>query len=91
MAATSDDVSRVALEPFVGEWRLMAAFESVPPADVGARVSFEWLAGEHFLVQRWEVPVPEAPDGGDLPRRRDVGARLRPHLHTGLEEVPWRG
>jgi hypothetical protein len=28
-----------------------------------ARVGFEWLPGRRFLVERWEVPVPEAPDG----------------------------
>jgi hypothetical protein len=34
---------------------------------------FEWLPGERFLIQRWEVPVPEAPDGiaiiGSDPKR----------------------
>jgi hypothetical protein len=29
----------------------------------GARVSFGWLPGKRFLIERWEVPVPEAPDG----------------------------
>ena len=52
-----------ALEPLVGEWKLLAAFADTPPEDVGARVTFEWLPGERFLIQRWEVPVPEAPDG----------------------------
>ncbi|MGH3070862.1 MAG: hypothetical protein ACRDNB_01165 [Gaiellaceae bacterium] len=54
-----------ALEPLVGEWSMEAAFESVPPvdADAGARVSFEWMPGKRFLIERWEVPVPEAPDG----------------------------
>ena len=42
---------------------MMAIFKGMPPADVGARVTFEWLPGERFLVQRWEVPIPEAPDG----------------------------
>jgi len=51
------------LTPLVGEWRLLAAFGDAPPADVGARVTFEWLPGGRFLVQRWEVPIPEAPDG----------------------------
>ena len=51
------------LKPFVGEWSLIAAFENVPPVDAGARVTFEWLPGETFLIERWEVPVPEAPDG----------------------------
>jgi hypothetical protein len=62
-ATTSSGDSLKALEPFVGEWSLAAAFKDVPPAGAGARVSFEWLPGERFLVQRWEIPVPEAPDG----------------------------
>lgn len=52
-----------ALAPLVGEWTILAGFEPEPPEDIGARVSFEWLAGEQFLVERWEVPIPEAPDG----------------------------
>ena len=24
---------------------------------------FEWMPGEQFLIERWDVPVPEAPDG----------------------------
>ena len=60
---TSSLDSLDALEPFVGKWRLVAAFKDIPPADVGARVTFEWLPGKKFLIERWEVPVPEAPDG----------------------------
>ncbi len=52
-----------ALAPLVGEWSLVAAFKDMPPADVGARVSFEWLPGQRFLIERWEVPIPDAPDG----------------------------
>ncbi len=52
-----------ALGPLIGEWRLVATFKDLPPADIGARVTFEWLPGERFLIQRWEVPIPEAPDG----------------------------
>ena len=51
------------LAPLIGEWRMLAGFGNEPPADVGARVSFEWLPGGQFLVERWEVPLPEAPDG----------------------------
>jgi len=60
---TSSGVSLQSLAPFVGEWGLVAAFKDIPPADIGARVTFEWLPGERFLIQRWEVPIPEAPDG----------------------------
>jgi hypothetical protein len=63
MAKTSKTILLQALEPLVGEWTLLAAFGDTSPADIGARASFEWLPGERFLVERWEVPVPEAPDG----------------------------
>src|SRR3954454_7638810 len=52
-----------ALKPLVGEWRMMPTFKHMPPVDTSARVTFEWMPGERFLIQRWEVPVPEAPDG----------------------------
>jgi hypothetical protein len=48
---------------FVGEWAMAAEFRYLPSADIGARVVFEWMPGRRFLIQRWEVPVPEAPDG----------------------------
>jgi hypothetical protein len=53
-----------------GRWRRSSAigrcsppFEEGPAPDIGAHVRFDWLAGERFLIQRWEVPIPEAPDG----------------------------
>lgn len=49
------------LDAFVGEWRMGASLETA--ADVRARTVFEWLHGEQFLVQRWEVEHPDAPDG----------------------------
>ena len=63
MAQARDEASLAALEPLVGEWILLAAFDETPPDDIGARVRFEWLPGKQFLIQRWEVPIPEAPDG----------------------------
>jgi len=62
VTATSSD-SLEDLAPFVGEWRILAALGDDPGADVGARVTFEWLAGGRFLIERWEIPIPEAPDG----------------------------
>jgi hypothetical protein len=50
------------LEPFIGEWTMQAAFPGTPPME-GGSVVFAWMAGERFLIQRWEAPVPEAPDG----------------------------
>ena len=57
------DGSLEALEPLLGEWSLAAEFEGLPPMSDGASVSFEWLPGGMFLIERWQIPVPEAPDG----------------------------
>jgi hypothetical protein len=56
------------LEAFIGEWSMEAMFPNSPRIDTGghdtgARTVFEWLPGRRFLVQRWEVPHPAAPDG----------------------------
>jgi hypothetical protein len=56
------DERRQNLERFIGEWTMQVTFPGVPPV-AGGRVVFEWMAGEQFLIERWEVPVPEAPDG----------------------------
>lgn len=52
-----------ALDLLVGEWNMAARFDHLPTADGDAGVVFEWLSGEQFLVERWSIPVPEAPDG----------------------------
>jgi hypothetical protein len=61
--ASNDDTAMQALEPFVGEWSIQVPFGDTPSADAGARVTFEWLPGKRFLVERWTIPAPEAPDG----------------------------
>ena len=48
---------------FVGEWTLEPDFPGAPPMDMRGRVVWEWMEGGRFLVQRWEVAAPEAPDG----------------------------
>jgi hypothetical protein len=63
MPMTNSGDSLEALEPLVGKWTMKPEFEGIPPEAPGAPVSFEWLSGGRFLIQRWEVPVPEAPDG----------------------------
>jgi hypothetical protein len=52
-----------ALEPFIGEWDLEPRFSFPVPDDARGRVLFEWMPGRHFLVERWQVSLPEAPDG----------------------------
>ena len=53
----NDDPKLGALSALVGEWVL-----GDPSAPVG-RTSFSWLEGQRFLVQRWTVEIPGAPDG----------------------------
>jgi hypothetical protein len=49
------------LDVFVGEWVMEARFPGGDGAT--ARSRFEWALDRQFLIQRTEVPVPEAPDG----------------------------
>jgi hypothetical protein len=51
------------LAALIGDWTLEAAFPQMGPGGVGGRCTFEWMPGERFLVQRWEVDEPNAPDG----------------------------
>ena len=60
---TTRSAELAALDVLVGEWSMAARFEQMPTPEVDARVLFEWLPGGQFLVERWTVPVPEAPDG----------------------------
>jgi hypothetical protein len=50
------------LDVFVGEWRVEARFSAAGDGPAG-RSTFEWALDRQFLIQRTEVPVPEAPDG----------------------------
>lgn len=51
------------LDLFVGEWIMTTSLIPNPADAPRARTSFEWLTGKQFLVQRWEVEHPDAPDG----------------------------
>ncbi len=54
------------LAPLIGTWRMDAVFadgRQGPPEDTGARTVFEYGPGAQFLIQRWQVPHPAAPDG----------------------------
>jgi hypothetical protein len=50
------------LDVFVGEWVLEVRFPGHQPVPGQARSRFEWTLDEQFLLQRTEIPVPEAPD-----------------------------
>lgn len=51
------------LEPLVGRWSMRAVAPWAEGQPSGAETEFEWMTGRRLLVQRWRVPVPEAPDG----------------------------
>jgi hypothetical protein len=50
------------LDPLLGVWHMSASLptDGDPPH---AEASFEWLDGGRFLIQRWRVDHPAAPDG----------------------------
>src|SRR5688500_7791865 len=55
------------LEPLIGAWSMAVVMPGEarpnPLPDIGARVTFEWLGEQAFMVERWTVPIAEAPDG----------------------------
>lgn len=63
MTETTVPESLDALTPFVGRWHMAAGFAPTTADAPRAVTTFEWLSGRRFLVQRWEVDHPEAPDG----------------------------
>jgi len=63
MKSQSPSDEMAPLAPLVGEWSVEAIAPWVPRGDLRGKTVFEWMTGGTFLVQRWEVPVPEAPDG----------------------------
>ncbi len=83
------------LDALVGEWRMEASFADAP----AGRAVFEWLAGGQFLVQRWEVPHPQAPDGIAIIGLAPEGGGYSQHYFDsrgvarvyamGLEEGMW--
>jgi len=57
------------LDVFVGEWVMEARFPGDQPTPSSAagdgpqvRSRFEWVLDPQFLLQRTEIPIPEAPD-----------------------------
>ncbi len=67
------------LDALVGSWTITAAPPSGPPWPGGARVTFEWLEGRAFLIERWTVDLPEAPDGIAIIGAGDEADTFRQH------------
>lgn len=51
------------LEPLVGEWTMEAVPPGGPPWPGEGRLKFEWMEGNRHLLERWEIDMPEAPNG----------------------------
>jgi hypothetical protein len=63
MPERKDSLNVEGLEALIGVWSMAAAFPGAPPSDLRGRTVFDWMSGKKFVVQRWEVPHPDAPDG----------------------------
>jgi hypothetical protein len=67
------------LDALVGEWTLEAGPPGGPAWPGSGRVAFEWLEGRTFLIQRWTVDLPEAPDGIAIIGLGDEPGTFRQH------------
>jgi hypothetical protein len=66
------------LDTLVGEWTMEATPPGGPPWPGEARVTFEWLA-RAWLIERWTVDMPEAPDGIAIIGPDESGQNLCQH------------
>jgi len=67
------------LNALVGRWSLEAGPPGEPPWPGEAWATFEWLEGRTFLIQRWTVDLPEAPDGIAIIGAGDEPEAFRQH------------
>jgi hypothetical protein len=62
------------LDALVGEWKMEAGPPDGDPWPGEARTSFEWLEGRTWMIQRWSIDMPEAPDGIAILGAKDAPA-----------------
>jgi hypothetical protein len=62
MTQTARKAALQRLDGFIGEWRLGLGFAIPSPENGGVRSVFEWALDRQFLVQRTEIPDPNAPN-----------------------------
>lgn len=62
MEQTERDPELAAFDSLVGEWRLEATHPASPSTVVHGQMTYEWLEGERFLVQRSSNDHPDFPD-----------------------------
>ena len=77
------------LDVLVGSWEMEArfaegAFGPGSPAIVNrdGRTTFEWLDGEFFLIQRWAVDHPAAPNGIAIIGASDGGQLVQQYFDS---------
>jgi hypothetical protein len=76
---TMDGARQVeALEALIGTWRLEASLAGSAEGP-RAEATFAWLTGRRFVVQRWEIDHPDAPDGIAILGWDDEVEGLRQH------------
>ena len=64
MTNAIETAARQRLESLIGEWTMAAKPPDGPAWPGGGRVTFSWLEpGVPLVLQRWQVDLPEAPDG----------------------------
>jgi len=52
------------LQRFVGSWSIEPLLpDGEAPPELRGSVTFEWLPDGGFLLERWEVPIPDVPNG----------------------------
>jgi hypothetical protein len=51
------------LGALVGRWAIEISHPGDPSSVITGRAEFEWLSGEQFVVERFEIDHPQFPDG----------------------------
>jgi hypothetical protein len=63
MGGMAEAAAMQGLEALIGDWAMEARPPDGPAWPGEANTSFDWLEGRSWLIQRWHVEMPEAPDG----------------------------
>ncbi len=67
------------LGALAGDWTTEATHRMLPDEVVAGATTFEWLAGERFLIQRSRVEHPQFPDSVSV--LGDFDGRLEQHYY----------
>lgn len=79
MSANDRDPALDRLDALVGRWTMEAGPPGGPPWPGEASMTFEWLEGRRFMIQRWAIEMPEAPDGIAIIGAGDETGAFRQH------------